>query len=129
AYEGVTYQDSTDDAEGAVSDGGGPADEFDLEREGERLEKRLRFQATLARLWQVAARFFTSAGEPPAAGWQAAARENQQRLLALLDAVHAQKLLEPAGAVDALVEYDRRRVLKEQLLYTAIGACLDVTLA
>jgi hypothetical protein len=129
AYEGVTYQDSTDDAEGAVADGGRQADEFDLEREGERLDKRLRFQATLARLWQVAARFFTASGEAPPAAWPAAARDHQQRLLTLLDAIHAQKVPEPAGAVDALVEYDRRRVLKEQLLYTAIGACLDVTLA
>src|SRR5438477_11034569 len=42
AYDDVTYQDSTDDDEGAVSDGG-PVEEFDLERESERLEKRLRF--------------------------------------------------------------------------------------
>ena len=57
AYEDVTYQDTTDDSEGDVSDGGEPTDEFDLEREGERLERRLRFLTTLARLWQVAARF------------------------------------------------------------------------
>src|SRR6202043_1375734 len=50
AYEKFTYQDSTDDREGAVSDGGEPAEPFDLEAESERLEKRLRFLSTLARL-------------------------------------------------------------------------------
>ena len=58
AYEDVTYQDTTDDDEGAVSDGG-PVEEFDLEQEGERLEKRLHFLSTLARLWQIAARTVT----------------------------------------------------------------------
>ena len=50
-------------------------------------------------------------------------------MLTLLDAVHAQPLPEPTGDYDSLVEYDRRRVLKEQLLYTTIAACLDMTLA
>jgi hypothetical protein len=137
AYDDVTYQDSTDDREGAVSDGG-PADEFDLEQESGRLEKRLRFLSTLARLWQVAARFLAAAradgtGTPEAraalASWQAAARGNRHKLLALLDAIHAHPLPDPGGAYDALVEFDRRRVLKEQLLYTTIGTCLDTSLA
>ena len=38
-------------------------------------------------------------------------------------------LAEPSGDYDSLVEYDRRRLLKEQLLYTTIGAALDTTLA
>jgi hypothetical protein len=138
AYEGVTYRDSTAGPdEGAVADGGGPAGEFDLEHEGPRLEKRLRFLSTLARLWQVAAR---AAAGPDAlagngdsaaalAGWLTAARDKQQHLLALLDAVHAHPLPEPTGDYDSLVEYDRRRVLKEQLLYAAIGTCLDMSLA
>jgi hypothetical protein len=139
AYDDVTYQDSTGDDEGAVSDGG-PVEEFDLEREGERLEKRLRFLSTLARLWQIAARFLAgNAAEAPAApaleripvlpNWLATARSNQQRLLALLDAIHAYPVPEPSGAYDSLVEFDRRRVLKEQLLYSTIGTCLDTSLA
>lgn len=134
AYEDVTYQDTTDDSEGDVSDGGAPTDEFDLEREGERLERRLHFLTTLARLWQVAARFLAPSGGPaaadsPAAAWLHTARDMRRKMLTLLDAVYAQPLPEPSGAYDSLVEYDRRRVLKEQLLYTTIGACLDLTLA
>jgi hypothetical protein len=143
AYEEVTYVDSTgDDDEGAVSDGGGPPEEFDLERENDRLERHLRFLSTLARLWQIAARALTEDvqsarglgttasgwGETPA-GWLAAARDKQQRLLTLLDAIHAHPLRDPTGDYDSLVEYDRHRVIKEQLLFTAISACLDMSLA
>jgi hypothetical protein len=137
AYDEVTYRDSTGDSdEGAVADGGGPAEEFDLEEESQRLDRRLRFLTALARLWQVAARALPGdfAGEGGdwqtiVAGWLAAARDKQRRLLALLDAIHAHPLREPAGDYDSLVEYDRRRVLKEQLLYTAIGTCLDMSLS
>jgi hypothetical protein len=139
AYDDVTYRDSTGDDEGAVSDGG-PVEEFDLEREAERLEKRLRFLSTLARLWQIAGRFLANgaveASADPALervpvlpNWLATARANQQRLLALLDAIHAHPVPQPSGAYDSLVEFDRRRVLKEQLIYSTIGTCLDTSLA
>jgi hypothetical protein len=147
AYEAVTYQDSTDDDEGAVSDGGGPPEEFDLEREGERLEKRLRFLSALARLWQVAARFLSSevrgqksegrgqSSEGDSSlnsvldDWLATARTNSRRLFALLDAIHAHPVPEPSGDYDSLVLYDRQRSIKEQLLYGTVGTCLDTVLA
>jgi hypothetical protein len=135
AYEDVTYQDSSgDDDEGAVADGG-PVEEFDLEQEGGRLEKRLHFLSTLARLWQIAAR---TVSEDLRAGrswqqtpndWLRTARHNRHHLLTLLDAIHTHRLHEPTGDYDSLVEYDRRRVLKEQLLFGTIGACLDTSLA
>ncbi len=56
AYEGVSYQDTTDDdVEGEVLGGEEPR-EFDLQVEADRLEKRLRFLSTLARLWTTAVR-------------------------------------------------------------------------
>src|SRR5262249_48856191 len=36
---------------------------------------------------------------------------------------------QPLGSYDSLVEYDRRRQLKEQLLYAAISTCLDTSMA
>jgi hypothetical protein len=135
AYEDVTYRDTTgDDDEGAVADGG-PVEAFDLEQENPRLEKRLHFLSTLARLWQIAARTATEdrrAGqswEQTPADWLRVAQDNQQRLLALLDGIHSHPIHEPTGDYDSLVEYDRRRVLKEQLLFTAVGASLDTSLA
>jgi hypothetical protein len=134
AYEDVTYQDTTDDEEGAVSDGG-PVEEFDLEPEGERLEKRLHFLSTLARLWQIAARTVTEdlregrSWEQTPRDWLRTASGNRQRLLALIDVIHTHPLREPTGDYDSLVEYDRRRVLKEHLLFATISACLDMSLA
>jgi hypothetical protein len=126
AYDEFTYQDSTDDREGAVSDGG-PSEPFDLEAEAEPLEKRLRFQATLARLWRIAARHLE--GQEAVAGWRQAARAARQRLLTLLDDLFAHPVPAPTGDYESIVEYDRRRALKEQLLHAAVAAALDMTLA
>ena len=79
----------------------------------------------------MAARFLTATGpaDAPLSEWLRTAREKRRQMLNLLDAVHAQPLPEPTGDYDSLVEYDRRRVLKEQVLYAMIAACLDLTLA
>lgn len=140
AYEEVTYRDSADDnQEGAVADGSEIQDTFGLEEEGQRIARRLRFLSTVARLWQIAAhhdseRAPNSAGKSLEQGetfgvWLATARRNQQRLLMLLDAIGEHPIPQPLGSYDSLVEYDRRRQLKEQLLYTAITTCHDTSMA
>lgn len=136
AWEDVTYKDTTDDREGAVSDGGPEEPPYDLEEDSERLERRLRFLSTLFRLWQVAGRFFSTAAHadgakllPQVRDWLEGARAKQAQLLALLDSIHAHPIPEPSGDYDSLVEYDRHRVLKEQMLYTTIGTALDAALA
>ena len=82
AYEDVTYQDSTATTTRAPSPTAAAREEFDLEHESERLEKRLHFLSTLARLWQIAARTADGGPSGPArlaradrrAGWLATAR-------------------------------------------------------
>jgi hypothetical protein len=129
AYEGVTYRDSADDdQEGEVLGDEPVGDEFDLAAESETLGKRLRFLSTVARLWQVAARR-EGIGREALTGWLATARDNQRKLLDLLDTLHDHAVPQPLGSFDSLVEYDRRRGIKEQLLYTAIATCLDTFLA
>jgi hypothetical protein len=129
AYEGVTYQDSADDdQEGAVIGDEPPRHEFDLETEGESLARRLRFLSTVARLWQIAARRAEVDAETLNA-WLTTARANEEKLLGLLQTVHAHPIPEPLGSQDSLMEYDRRRVVKEQLLHALIGTCLDTFLA
>jgi hypothetical protein len=129
AYEGVTFRDSADDnEEGSVADGGGPQEDFDLDAEGDRLGRRLHFLSTVAKLWVLAARQATDA--PEALGtWLRTARAHREKLLGLLDAIHAVPVTDPLGSYDSLVEYDRRRLVKEQVTYAAIGTCLDMTLA
>jgi hypothetical protein len=137
AYEGVTYRDSTDDdVEGDVLETG-PREDFDLEQEGERLETHLRFTSTMARLWNVATRKQASAkeaGPKPAqserfGAWLAQARKNYQDLLALMEVVHEHPIPQPLGSYDSVVEYDRRRGLKERLLHVIIATSLDTALA
>jgi hypothetical protein len=129
AYEGVTYRDSADDdQEGAVI-GDEPVDApFDLEAESEALGKRLRFLSTVARLWQIAARR-EGVSHEALASWLTIAQNNQRKLLELLDELYELAIPQPLGSYDSLVEYDRRRGVKEQLLYTAIATCLDTFLA
>jgi hypothetical protein len=134
AYEDVTYQDSTDDGqEGAVIDDAPVGKDFDLEQDARWIEKRLRFLSTVARLWGLAARHMPADASGPlreaAAAWLTRAQQNRQRLLLLLDAIHETPIPQPLGTHESLVEFDRRRSIKEQLLEAAIGTCLDTVLA
>ena len=136
AYEDMTYKDTTDDdVEAEVLDFM-PQKDFDLAQEAERLEKRLKFLATLARLWNVATRALREAQGPDRQGsqealgtWLAKARKNYLGLLALLDAIHEHEVPEPSGSFDSLVAFDNRRVTKERLLSLVITTCLDQALA
>ncbi|MBM4068646.1 MAG: hypothetical protein FJ271_06830 [Planctomycetes bacterium] len=140
AYEDVTYEDSTDDdVEAEVLDFM-PQKDFDLTAIGEELETRLRFLATVARLWNLATRTARHLAGPAAvlpAGlaidkvqeWRDRAKINQQQLLLLLDKIHEHEVPKPSGSYESVVEFDRRRLLKERLLTVIIGACMDTTLA
>src|SRR6267143_1787812 len=80
AYEDMTYHDSTDDdVEGEVLDFM-PQKDFDLAQEAERLEKRLKFLATLARLWNVATRALRGAraSRTPCPKWKARPRTGKR---------------------------------------------------
>ena len=131
AYEDVTYRDSADDgAEGALLGGEGP-DYFPLEEAAERLEDRLEFITTVAVLWQGAAEFLRPiVAEHPElpevlAGWHATARSWQEPLLALLDGLHELEIPEPVAGFEEVMEYDRRRMLREQLADSVIETCLE----
>src|SRR5207249_2329688 len=95
AYEGVTYRDSTGRDDSSLAEDVRPP--FDLEEESDRLEKRLRFLSTVARLWQIAAR--ASADAPPAAArsWLAAARLRRTGLMQLLDELGDHPVPEASG--------------------------------
>jgi hypothetical protein len=137
AYEDVTYRDSTDDGvEGSLQEGGPSNEPFDLEIEGESLNKRVTFLATACRLWQIAARQARrgraardESARDALAPWKVAAFHFQERLLTLLDDLHAFELPKPVGTHESLVEYDHHRAVKEQLLDTVIATCLEATLA
>ena len=134
AYEDVVYRDSASDGqEGETIEGGGlPQSDYEMDFEAERLEGRLAFLATVARLWRMAAAADTEEGPAAEARraalevWFHQARRNEEGLLRLLQEIHSHRIPDPTGSHDSLVEYDRRRAVKEALL-DRVGATCVVT--
>ncbi|MEM6690105.1 MAG: hypothetical protein AAF664_11800 [Planctomycetota bacterium] len=138
AYEGMTYQDTTDDGfEGAVFDGGGgdQSSETELEIESRRLSNHLDFLQSLARTWAVGADLASADKNPDDLGdrretliqWARRARENRIGLLELLDAVR-QHVIGPGGSdKDSMRSYDRRRVLRDSLMEKIINAAVEMS--
>ncbi len=138
AYDHVVYQDSTDDGiDGSIFEQ--PDFGFDdLEREARRVSQRLLFLSHLARMWKVAA--FVGVNQVkhpshPAAStqeflasliqWTHQARQNQIALEQLLQQVHGYRIARPGADHDSMLEYDRQRLLKENLIEQVIGVCVD----
>ena len=126
AYEDVVYRDSTRDGnEGdTVGDDEDQSTEYELESEAQRVITRLALIETAARLWKTVA---VGSGNQPTEGetfhidqdrlvsWLRQAEDNRLGLLRLLDQLHDHRLPEPRGTHASLVEYDRRRQVKEDL--------------
>jgi hypothetical protein len=136
AYEGVTFRDSADDGEeGAVVEQGRPAPgEFALDGEAERAEERLRFLAAVARLWRTAAvpDLWPKADSTAAAAvgeWLRTARGNLAALRGLAERLYRVPVPEPAGGVEGVMEYDRRRAIKGHLLDLAVQTAVETAAA
>ena len=141
AYESVVFRDSADDGiEGELFDGGRTSED-ELLHESERLSQRLAFLGTLARLWRIAASSGvhelgssadeTGAGSPPAEHtvalerWIQQAQQNHDELVELLRAVQTYHIPAPLSDHESMVEYERRRMVKETLLERIIEACVE----
>ena len=140
AYEDVVFRDSADDGvEGEIVEGGGQPDEDEFAQESERLVERLAFLNTLARLWRTTALAPLGSCEKSDPSledarrervtvlgrWASQANSNRAALLKLLDAVEAYRIPSPMGDHDSMVEYDRRRVIKESLLERIIATAVE----
>ena len=137
AYEGVVYRDSTDDGvEGEVFGEEHPYSADELVQESRRLDVHLAFQGTLARLWRIAAltRVHDDDQTNRVRGealrrWTQCAARNRAGLTRLLDDVDAYRIPTPMGDHDSMLEYDRRRVVKESLLERIIETCVETAVA
>lgn len=124
-----------DDREGGLAEDEGPRQpEFPLAAEADRMEDRLRFLAAVARLWRTAATPDLWPASDTLAGaalgdWFAAARRNQARLADFLAEVERVPVPDPTGGVDGVIEYDRRRVLKGNLLEVAAATAVETAAA
>ncbi len=133
AYEGVTFEDSTDD--GMESSTYEPSDDetrLEYEEEAQRLEARLAFLKTVARLWKHAASAWGVQGATPddrkerLQSWRRAAIERCVQLGQLLEAVHKHRLPLPGGDHESMVEYDRLRMVKDAIVEGVIATYVEM---
>lgn len=141
AYDGVVYRDSTDDGiDGSLFETSqDTADE--LTQESKRLGERMAFLTTVAELWIAAATHPALRLAPQALKaqrsqrsaalrrWWQQAEQHRAGIAELLAAVRSYRLAAPTPDHDALVEYDRQRVVLESLLESIMSVAIDLAQA
>ena len=147
AYEDVIYRDSTDDGiESEMLEAGGEPTDYELEGESSRLAGRMAVLTTVARIWKTVAlaagRGIVSLEEHAAAEddadrplirrdtiavWLRQAGVNRARLDQLIQTIERQPISASSASQEALIEYDRRRVIKETLLEKVIATSVAMT--
>jgi hypothetical protein len=132
AYEDMVYRDSTDDGfDASLIDDYIDGSELELEEEAQRLSRRLQFLSTVSGLWRHAAIAWSPdtadhAGHEQLLGnWCQQAESRFDKLLELLEAVHRFPIPQPSGSHDSMVEFDRRRMIKDSLLEQIIATCVE----
>ncbi|MGW8258259.1 MAG: hypothetical protein ACWGMZ_12290, partial [Thermoguttaceae bacterium] len=132
AYEQFSYRDTTDDGMGSsLFETGRESTEYELVFEAERIVERLSFLSTIAHLWETTAlaslaiKDIEPQRDEILGAWQRQCLANYAQLMELLDAVHRYRIPPPQGTHESMVNYDRRRGLKEMLLENIINACVD----
>jgi hypothetical protein len=135
AYDDVTFRDTTDDGiEGDIVDDGAEPLYSEWEYEADRLEQRLGFMNTVARLWKHAAITWGGDAHRPERRevldqWLNQAGANYRQLLELLEAVHRYRFRQPSGSHESLVEFDRLRTIKDALIQKIVGTCVETATA
>jgi hypothetical protein len=140
AYENVVFKDSTADGhEGSIFENDESTYD-ELERERERIEGRLSFIRTMARMWTYAAatlaQWFAAKEEPVSHAdellttlnsWSDHVKQFGSKLLELSDIVGQFALPTPDGSSETLVQYDRQRVVKEMLQESVIVTRIELS--
>ncbi|RIK72910.1 MAG: hypothetical protein DCC67_18545 [Planctomycetota bacterium] len=135
AYDEVTYRDTTDDGvEGDLADDGADVLNAEWDYEVNRLEQRLSFLNTVARLWKHAAITWGAAAHRAERRevldqWLAQAGANYARLIDLLEEVHRYRFRRPSGSHESLVEFDRLRTTKDALIQKIVNTCVETATA
>lgn len=137
AYDDVTFRDSTDDGmDSSIFDPYEQSETSDeLEAEAQRIEQRLGLLAMIARLWKRSAITwggFSEAGSDSErrdllAIWQHEATSRYSQLGQLLQNVHKHRIPAPQGSHESMVEYDRRRVVKDSLLEQIMATSVEMS--
>lgn len=138
AWEDVVFRDSADDGtEGSVESFGYSVDDDELASEADRISGRLAFFCGLSRFWQITVMCWGPRQKKrlPAevsdyfALWSQRALTLRSELLTLLDHVRNHRIPTPTGDHESMLEYDRRRLLKETLLERIIETNVELASA
>jgi len=146
AYEGIVYQDSTDDGiDAEILDGASAPGGTEFEILNRQLEPRIKFIMALAQLWQVAAASLSAEVLRPEDDesarildpeqtekifeWRKQVRHLQDCLLDLMKSVWEHEIDETSGDHDANVEYDIQLQTKFYLLNTIIATHINCRVA
>ena len=130
AYEGVTYQDKTDDGVDSSLAGEGPLDDEGVFASSEDLMRRLRFLGTVARLWYLAAHptlLENGPGRDRLPTWIQRATRNKRDLSRLLHSLDEQAIAAPSGNRDSLLDFERRSSMKEALIAKAMYVSIEMS--
>jgi hypothetical protein len=140
AWEGVTYEDSTDDGvEGPLFEQDDGTNE-ELSAESKRIGEHLTFLSALAQMWKLVAQstqFLTPAQTTPNTldrkqrilsaihRWTEHCLQNRDGLIALLDQVRGFAIAKGATDTDSMTRYDRQRVVKESLMERILASAVE----
>ncbi|HEX3725062.1 MAG TPA: hypothetical protein VHV08_02420, partial [Pirellulales bacterium] len=133
AYDDMVYIDSTGDGvEADMLESGSPATDFELEQEARRAGERLAFLRTVALLWKRAVLGCGPLSRAPVPDatllrWLEQATDNERRLSDLLRSVADRRIPPPTASRDSLLEFDRRRSVKEALIEKVIGTTIETS--
>lgn len=135
AYEEMTYRDTTDDGvEGDMVSGGEVTDD-EWDREWRRVQARLAMLEGVSRWRKLAVDLATRAHVPAQeredtfADWNAQTLRWEHGLRELLATMQRQVIPRPLPTEESLLEYDRRRSLKDQAVYHIAQGLVDASLA
>lgn len=138
AYEGVTYEDSTDDGvDGPVFEQDEGTTE-ELVAEAKRLGEHLTFLAALAQMWKLVAQSTHSLDSPDGSRserknrvvaalrrWSEQCFTNRNAIIELLDQIQSYKIARGGTDTDSMTRYDRQRVVKESLMERILAAGVE----
>lgn len=135
AYDDMVFRDSADDGrEGDLADDDLDPAHSEWEYEARRLDQRLSFLNTVARLWKHVAITWGGGGHLPERRelfdqWLDQAGTTYRQLIELLVAVHKHRFRAPSGSHESLVEFDRVRTTKDALVQKIIATCVETAAA
>lgn len=135
AYEEMTYRDTTDDGVEGDMVAGGEVTDDEWDHEWRRVQSRLAMLEGVSRWRKLAVDLAVRTGidaselDDACGDWNAQTNRWERGLRALLETVQRHSIPRPLPTEESLLEYDRRRGLKDHALYQIAQCLVEASLA